>query len=283
MSGLKSLNATLDGVVSKILGTSEFSVTASIKVPLLPEQRAYFERHLREGNVITSLNSAKACVGLEQELLTKRSTASAAGTAASPFDLQGDSIVYVARFTSFMPEWLPQGISLGYLFAEGMPVGKLYVKNPDLRLEGGAASDLLGRPDFNFSHNGLQPAVQGSTVLLPLSSVTQKRPDPKMVTKEFLQAVMWKEITRQQVLEVMEPHGTGFVTISPYSGFVGAVYLATAGHEMVITDELHGDSRVAECDTNWEFHIELKSAASPSSVRPEYLKVEFYLPKAVTP
>lgn len=265
-TNLTSLNNTIDGRIVQIESSSVNCVTALVEVQLAQQQRDYFKEQLRAGNVIASINSLKARIGLEQEVLTL--------AGQQPFTLEQGSVYYHAKFTAF-PDNLRSAVAS--LFALNMPVGKLYAKNPELRLNALEAAALLQNPGFHFSYNGVLPRVRRSTVLLPLSKMTGKHPNPAKLTRELLKTIMWKGISRPELERIMISEPVEDVRLEPNSTFIGSITLNTAGHEMVITDPYHGNSRVAERDTDGDFYVELK--AGVNGLKPEFLAVQFYRPE----
>ena len=264
-----SLNVTLDGVISELLKAEEHQVVAVVRVPIpSTQQQEYLREQIDLGHVITSINSGKARIGIEQAVL---------GGEDAQFALRDNFVEYTALFTLFATEYL-DGIPLNQLLVEGIPVGKLYAQNPQQQLNEEQAGKLLSHGFYFPNVNGRSPAVlPDGTVNLPLWQVSVQRPSQRL-TKEILQSLMRKEIDREQLSRLTISEQAEHLILLPYAGAVVSVPLGTAGHEMVITDERHGDSRVAESDTHWEFFFELKGGREQQRV--DYVSAKFYRPLA---
>ena len=112
-----SLNESPDCKIEKIIRADATEVVALVSAHLEDAQMQYFLRN--QDCLTTDLHSTKARLGINQEKLNR-------------FELKGNEISYEARFWFYIAEY-SAGLTIDQLMTPALEVGKIYLKNPELK------------------------------------------------------------------------------------------------------------------------------------------------------
>ncbi|MFH1076678.1 MAG: LOG family protein [Pseudomonadota bacterium] len=232
-----SLNESPDCQIEKIIEANPSHVIATVSVFLPDEQLRYFERN--HEYLTTDLHSTKARLGLNQKKLDS-------------FIFQDNKISYTAKFWFYMPEW-SAGLTIDQLILPCLKVGKIYVKNPELRY---SASELI-----NLICNRTIIVPKGTTVLeegallVPVMPYIHL-PNTRVLTPSYLRAAILKKIPREDLYFVQPEQKVDRVIVPAGSGVISHTTLFTQSNEIYILDSEHTDARVGSKHTNGVIYLE---------------------------
>lgn len=263
-----SLSETLDGIIVEVLDSGHDHAIARVEVPLVDSQRRYIEEQADLGQVIASIKSTKARIGIDQE---------AKETNGVTFKFKGRVVEYTAELTPSTREYL-RDTPFSSIFLPGTLVGRLQAQNPKRQLDAEKADYVLRR-NFRFPNvNGTQPLVQrDGTILLPMWQVSIQAPQPSGILSYLSSIMQNPHMSREGLDGLMQYRVAEKPQLDPHSLVIFSVPLGTAGYEMVITDPRHGNSRAASRNTNWErFHFEMKGGSAPQTI--DHISVKLYKP-----
>lgn len=252
-----SLNESPDCRIAEIISADSGQVVALVSVELDDEQMDYFLRN--QDCLATDLHSTKARLGINQERL-------------GPFDLKGNRIAYEARFWFYMPEY-SLGFTIAQLMKPGLEVGKIYLKNPELKY---SAEELL-----NLISNRTIIVPKGTKVLeegilaVPVMPFVHL-PDPKVLTPDYLRAAVTKEIPREDLYFVQPEERVDRVVVPAGKGIITHTSLFTQQNEIYILDPEHTDARVGSKHTNGVIYLELMGGEE--DIVKEEIHIEVYKP-----
>jgi predicted Rossmann-fold nucleotide-binding protein len=252
-----SLNESPDCRIIKTIHANAEEVVAKVSVNLDDEQMQYFLRN--RDYLTTDLHSTKARLGINQERV-------------SPFGMEGKQITYEARFWFYMPEYCV-GPTIKELMAPGLEVGKIYLKNPELKY---SAEELL-----NLISNRTIIVPKGTKVLeegilsVPVMPFIHQ-PDPKVLTPEYLRAAVAKEIPREDLYFVQPEKRVDRVVVPAGRGVITHTSLFTQQNEIFILDPEHTDARVGSKHTNGIIYLELQGGTE--DIVKEDVHIEVYKP-----
>ena len=235
---LMSLNESPDCRITNIIQADPDEVIAKVSVTLDGEQMQYFFRNRH--CLTTDLHSTKARLGINQERV-------------SPFELEGQQIIYDARFWFYMPEYCV-GPTIEELMAPGLEVGKIYLRNPELKY---SAEELL-----NMISNRMIIVPKGTKVLeegilaVPVMPFVHL-PDLRVLTPDYLKAAVTKEIPREDLYFAQPEQRVDRVVVPAGKGVITHTTLFTQQNEIYILDPEHTDARVGSKHTNGVIYLEL--------------------------
>lgn len=233
-----SLNESPDCRITKIVHADSDEVVAKVSVTLEGEQMQYFFRNRH--CLTTDLHSTKARLGINQARLR-------------PFEMEGQQIVYEARFWFYMPEYCV-GPTIKELMVPGLEVGKIYLRNPELKY---SAEELL-----NLISNRTIIVPKGTRVLeegilaVPVMPFIHL-PDPRVLTPDYLRAAVTKEIPREDLYFAQPEQRVDRVVVPAKGGVITHTSLFTQQNEIYILDPEHTDARVGSRHTNGIIYLEL--------------------------
>jgi predicted Rossmann-fold nucleotide-binding protein len=167
--------------------------------------------------------------------------------------MEGQQISYEARFWFYMPEYCV-GPTIEELMVPGLEVGKIYLKNPELKY---SAEELL-----NLISNRTIIVPKGTRVLeegilaVPVMPFIHL-PDPRVLTPEYLRAAVTKEIPREDLYFVQPEKRVDQVIVPAGRGIITHTSLFTQQNEIYILDPEHTDARVGSRHTNGIIYLEL--------------------------
>jgi len=233
-----SLNESPDCKIEKITRANTSEVVAIVSAHLDYEQAQYFLRN--QDWLTTDLHSTKARLGINQEKL-------------GAFELKGDKISYEARFWFYIPEY-SAGLTIDQLMTPGLKVGKIYLRNPELKY---FAEELI-----NLISNRTIIVPKGTKVLeegilaVPVMPYVH-RPNHKVLTTDYLRAAVLKRIPREDLYFAQPEQKVDQVVVPAGSGVITHTSLFTQQNEIYILDPEHTDARVASKHTNGIIYLEL--------------------------
>jgi len=233
-----SLNESPDCKIEKIIRANTSEVVALVSAHLGDEQAQYFLRN--QDCLTTDLHSTKARLGINQEKL-------------GAFELNGDKISYEARFWFYIPEY-SAGLTIDQLMTPGLEVGKIYLRNPELKY---FAEELI-----NLISNRTIIVPKGTKVLeegilsVPVMPYVHL-PNPKVLTPDYLRAAVLKRIPREDLYFAQPEQKVDQVVVPAGSGVISHTSLFTQQNEIYILDPEHTDARVASRHTNGIIYLEL--------------------------
>ena len=181
-----SLNESPDCKIEKIIRADATEVVALVSTRLEDEQMHYFFRN--QDCLTTDLHSTKARLGINQEKLSR-------------FELKDKEISYEARFWFYIPEY-SAGLTIDQLMVPGLEVGKIYLKNRELKY---SAEELI-----NLISNRTIIVPKGTRVLeegilaVPVMPFVHL-PNPRVLTPDYLKAAVLKSIPREDLYFVQPP------------------------------------------------------------------------------
>jgi len=255
-----SLNESHDCKIKRIISADSTEVVALVSVEVSDEQMEYFL--CNQDCLTTDLHSTKARLGINQEKL-------------SDFRLAGKSISYEARFWFYIPEY-SVGCTIDELMTPGLEVGKIYLKNPELKY---SAEELL-----NLISNRTIIVPKGTKVLdegvlaVPVMPFVHF-PDFKVLTPEYLRAAVTKEIPREDLYFAQPEQKVDQVVIPAGGGVISHTSLFTQQNEIYILDTEHTDARVGSRHTNGIIYLELMGGNE--DLVKETIHFEVYKPAVV--
>jgi predicted Rossmann-fold nucleotide-binding protein len=233
-----SLNESPDCKIEKIIRADATEVVALASVHLEDEQMQYFLRN--QDCLTTDLHSTKARLGINQEKL-------------SPFELKGNQISYEARFWFYIAEY-SAGLTIDQLMTPGLEVGKIYLKNSELKY---SAEELI-----NLISNRTIIVPKGTRVLgegilaVPVMPFIHL-PNPRVLTPDYLKAAVLKRIPREDLYFAQPEQRVDQVIVPAGSGVISHTSLFTQQNEIYILDPEHTDARVGSQHTNGIIYLEL--------------------------
>jgi predicted Rossmann-fold nucleotide-binding protein len=233
-----SLNESPDCKIEKIIRADATEVVALASVHLEDEQMQYFLRN--QDCLTTDLHSTKARLGINQEKL-------------SPFELKGNKISYEARFWFYIAEY-SAGLTIDQLMTPGLEVGKIYLKNSELKY---SAEELI-----NLISNRTIIVPKGTRVLgegilaVPVMPFIHL-PNPRVLTPDYLKAAVLKRIPREDLYFAQPEQRVDQVIVPAGSGVISHTSLFTQQNEIYILDPEHTDARVGSKHTNGIIYLEL--------------------------
>ncbi len=233
-----SLNESPDCRIEEIISAEATEVVALMSVDLDDERMDYYFRN--KECLTTDLHSTKARLGINQERL-------------SDFELKGKSISYEAKFRFYIPEY-SMGLTIDQLMTQGLEVGKIYLRNPELKY---SAEELL-----NLISNRTIIVPKGTKVLeegilaVPVMPFIHL-PDPRVLTPDYLEAAVKKRIPREDLYFAQPEKKVEKVVVPAGSGVISHTSLFTQQNEIYILDAEHTDARVGSKHTNGIIYLEL--------------------------
>jgi len=252
-----SLNESPDCKIEAIIRADATEVVARVSAYLEDEQMRYFSRN--QDCLTTDLHSTKARVGINQAKL-------------SDFELKGNKISYEARFWFYIPEYAV-GCTIDQLMLPGLEVGKIYLRNPKLKY---AAEELI-----NLISNRTIIVPKGTKVLeegilaVPVMPFVHL-PDPRVLTPDYLKAVVMKKIPREDLYFAQPEQKVDRVIVPAGSGVISHTSLFTQQNEIYILDHEHTDARVGSKHTNGIIYLELMG--DDKDIVKERVHIEVYKP-----
>jgi predicted Rossmann-fold nucleotide-binding protein len=252
-----SLNESPDCLIEKIIRADANEVFALVSVHVEDEQMQYFLRN--QDCLTTDLHSTKARLGINQEKV-------------GPFELKGNGISYEARFWFYIPEYA-SGLTIDQLMTSGLEIGKIYLKNPELKY---SAEELI-----NLISNRTIIVPKGTKVLeegilaVPVMPFVHY-PNPKVLTPDYLKAAVLKRISREDLYFAQPEQRVDQVVVPAGGGVVSHTSLFTQQNEIYILDPEHTDARVGSKHTNGIIYLEL--IGGPEDIVKEMVHFEVYKP-----
>jgi len=254
-----SLNESPDCKIEKIIRADATEVFALASVHLDDEQMQYFLRN--QDCLTTDLHSTKARLGINQEKV-------------SPFELKGNKISYEARFWFYIHEY-SAGLTIDQLIKPGLEVGKIYLKNPELKY---SAEELI-----NLISNRTIIVPKGTMVLeegilaVPVMPFIHL-PNPRVLTPNYLKSAVGKMIPREDFYFAQPEQKVDRVIVPAGSGVISHTSLFTQQNEIYILDPEHTDARVGSKHTNGIIYLEL--VGGEKDIVKEKVHIEVYKPAA---
>ncbi len=252
-----SLNESPDCEIEKIVRADATEVIALASVHLDDEQLQYFLRN--KDCLTTDLHSTKARLGINQEKL-------------SHFELKGNKVSYEARFWFYIPEY-SAGLTIDQLIKTGLEVGKIYLKNPELKY---SAEELI-----NLISNRTIIVPKGTKVLgegilaVPVMPFIHL-PNPRVLTSNYMKSAVGKMIPREDFYFAQPEQKVDQVIVPAGSGVISHTSLFTQQNEIYILDPEHTDARVGSKYTNGIIYLELMGGEK--DVVKEKVHIEVYKP-----
>ena len=252
-----SLNESPDCLIEKIIRGDANEVFALVAAPLEDEQMQYFLRN--QDCLTTDLHSTKARLGINQEKV-------------SPFQLKDNTISYEARFWFYIPEY-SAGLTIDQLMTSGLEIGKIYLKNPELKY---SAEELI-----NLISNRTIIVPKGTKVLeegilaVPVMPFVH-HPNPRVLTPDYLKAAVLKRIPREDLYFAQPEQRVDQVVVPAGGGVISHTSLFTQQNEIYILDPEHTDARVGSKHTNGIIYLELMGG--PKDIVKDRVHFEVYKP-----
>lgn len=252
-----SLNESPDCRIERIVLADANEVVALVTARIDDEQMQYFLRN--KDCLTTDLHSSKARLGINQE---KR----------SPFQLNGNVISYEARFWFYIPEY-SVGLTIDQLMTPGLEVGKIYLRNPELKY---SAEELI-----NLISNRTIIVPKGTRVLgegilaVPVMPFVHL-PNHRILTPDYLKAAISKRIPREDLYFAQPAQAVDRVIVPARSGVISHTSLFTQQNEIYILDPEHTDARVGSKHTNGFIYLELMGGEE--DIVKETVHIEVYKP-----
>jgi len=236
-----SLNESPDCKIEEIIRSDATEVVALASAHLADEQMQYFLRN--QDCLTTDLHSTKARLGINQEKL-------------SDFKLKGNKVSYEARFWFYIAEY-SAGLTIDQLMTPGLEVGKIYLKNPELKY---SAEELI-----NLISNRTIVVPKGTKVLeegilsVPVMPFIHL-PNPRVLTSDYLKAAVLKRIPREDLYFAQPEQKVEQVVVPAGSGVISHTTLFTQQNEIYILHPEHTDARVGSKHTNGIIYLEFVGA-----------------------
>ena len=252
-----SLNESPDCKIENIIRADATEVVAVASAHLEDEQMQYFLRN--QDCLTTDLHSTKARLGINQEKL-------------SDFELKGDKVSYEARFWFYIAAY-SAGLSIDQLITPGLEVGKIYLKNPELKY---SAEELI-----NLISNRTIIVAKGTKVLeegilaVPVMPFVHL-PNPRVLTPDYLKAAVLKRIPREDLYFVQPEQRVDQIVVPAGGGVISHTSLFTQQNEIYILDPEHTDARVGSKHTNGIIYLELMGGEK--DIVKEKIHFEVYKP-----
>ena len=252
-----SLNESPDCKIEKILHVDTNEVVALVATYLEEDQAQYFSRN--QDYLNTDLHSTKARLGINQEKLNS-------------FELKNTKITYEAKFWFYISDYAV-GTTIDQLITPGLRVGKIYLRNPELKY---AAEELI-----NLISNRTIIVPKGTRVLeegileVPVMPFIHQ-PNFKVLTQEYLKAAIQKQIPREDLYFAQPEKRVNKVTVPAASGVITHTSLFTQQNEIYILDLEHSDARVGSRHTNGIIYLEL--VGGKKDIVKEMAHIEVYKP-----
>jgi hypothetical protein len=233
-----SLNESPDCKIEDIIRSDVTEVVAVASVHLEDEQMQYFLRN--QDCLTTDLHSTKARLGINQEKL-------------SNFELKGDKISYEARFWFYIADY-SAGLTIDQLMTPGLEVGKIYLKNPELKYSAEELINLISNRTIVVP-KGTKVLVEGilSVPVMPFIHL----PNPRVLTSDYLKAAVLKRIPREDLYFAQPEQKVEQVVVPAGGGVISHTTLFTQQNEIYILDPEHTDARVGSKHTNGIIYLEL--------------------------
>jgi len=252
-----SLNESPDCKIEKIIRANDTEVVALASVYLEDEQIQYFLRN--QDCLTTDLHSTKARLGINQEKI-------------SPFELKGNKISYEARFWFYIPEY-SAGLTIDQLMTLGLEVGKIYLKNPELKYSAEELINLISNRTI-IVPKGTRVLGEGilSVPVMPLVHL----PNPRVLTPDYLKAAVLKRIPREDLYFAQPEQRVEQVIVPAGSGVISHTTLFTQQNEIYILDPEHTDARVGSKHTNGIIYLEMMGGEK--DIIKEAVHIEVYKP-----
>ena len=252
-----SLNESPDCLIEKIIRADANEVFALVAARVEDEQMQYFLRN--QDCLTTDLHSTKARLGINQEKV-------------SHFELKDNAISYEAKFWFYIPEY-SAGLTIDQLMTPGLEIGKIYLKNPELKY---SAEELI-----NLISNRTIIVPKGTKVLeegilaVPVMPFVHP-PNPRVLTPDYLKAAVLKRIPREDLYFAQPEQSVEQVVVPAGSGVISHTSLFTQQNEIYILDPEHTDARVGSKHTNGIIYLEL--IGGPEDIVKDMVHFEVYKP-----
>jgi predicted Rossmann-fold nucleotide-binding protein len=233
-----SLNESPDCKIEDVIRSDATEVVAVASAYLGDEQMQYFMRN--QDCLTTDLHSTKARLGINQEKL-------------SNFELKGNKIFYEARFWFYIAEY-SAGLTIDQLMTPGLEVGKIYLKNPELKYSAEELINLISNRTI-IVPKGTKVLEEGilSVPVMPFIHL----PNPRVLTSDYLKAAVLKRIPREDLYFAQPEQKVERVVVPAGSGVISHTTLFTQQNEIYILDPEHTDARVGSKHTNGIIYLEL--------------------------
>ncbi len=252
-----SLNESPDCKIQEIIRGDATEVAALVSVDLDDEQMQYFLRN--QDCLTTDLHSTKARLGINQEKLGE-------------FELKGMTISYEARFWFYIPEY-SVGLTIEQLMTPGLEVGKIYLRNPELKYSAEELINLISNRTI-IVPKGTKVLEEG-ILMVPVMPFVHL-PNPGVLTPDYLKAAVLKRIPREDLYFAQPEQKVDKVIVPAESGVISHTSLFTQQNEIYIVDHEHTDARVGSKHTNGIIYLELMG--EEKDIIKEKVHVEVYKP-----
>jgi predicted Rossmann-fold nucleotide-binding protein len=252
-----SLNESPDCKIKEIIRQDATEVAALVAVDLDDEQMQYFLRN--QECLTTDLHSTKARLGINQEKLSK-------------LELKGKTISYEARFWFYIPEY-SVGLTIDQLMTPGLEVGKIYLRNPELKYSAEELINLISNRTI-IVPKGTKVLEEGILVVPVMPFV--HLPNLGVLTPDYLKAAVLKRIPREDLYFAQPEQKVHKVIVPAKSGVISHTSLFTQQNEIYILDPEHTDARVGSKHTNGIIYLELMGGEN--DIVKEKVHIEVYKP-----
>ena len=250
-----SLNESPDCKIEKIIRAGASEVVALVSAHLGDAQMQYFLRN--QDCLTTDLHSTKARLGINQEKLSR-------------FELKGNKISYEARFWFYIAEY-SAGLTIDQLMTPTLEVGKIYLKNPELKYSAEELINLISNRTI-IVPKGTRVHEEGVLVVPVMPFV--HLPNPRVLTPDYLKAAVLKRVPREDLYFAQPEQKVDKVIVPAGSGVISHTSLFTQQNEIYILDSEHTDARVASKHTNGIIYLELMGG--PKDIVKERVHFEVY-------
>jgi len=252
-----SLNESPDCLIEKIIRGDANEVFALVAARVEDEQMQYFLRN--QDCLTTDLHSTKARLGINQEKV-------------SHFELKDDTISYEAKFWFYIPEY-SAGLTIDQLMTPGLEIGKIYLKNPELKYSAEELINLISNRTI-IVPKGTKVLEEGILVVPVMPFV--HHPNPRVLTPDYLKAAVLKRIPREDLYFAQPEQSVDQVVVPAGSGVISHTSLFTQQNEIYILDPEHTDARVGSKHTNGIIYLEL--IGGPEDIVKDRVHFEVYKP-----
>ncbi|MGD8758218.1 MAG: LOG family protein [Deltaproteobacteria bacterium] len=252
-----SLNESPDCLIEKIIRADANEVFALVAARVEDEQMQYFLRN--QDCLTTDLHSTKARLGINQEKV-------------SHFALKDDTISYEAKFWFYIPEY-SAGLTIDQLMTPGLEIGKIYLKNPELKYSAEELINLISNRTI-IVPKGTKVLEEGILVVPVMPFV--HHPNPRVLTPDYLKAAVLKRIPREDLYFAQPEQSVDQVVVPAGSGVISHTSLFTQQNEIYILDPEHTDARVGSKHTNGIIYLEL--IGGPEDIVKDRVHFEVYKP-----
>jgi len=252
-----SLNESPDCLIEKIIRADANEVFALVAARVEDEQMQYFLRN--QDCLTTDLHSTKARLGINQEKV-------------SHFELKDDTISYEAKFWFYIPEY-SAGLTIDQLMTPGLEIGKIYLKNPELKYSAEELINLISNRTI-IVPKGTKVLEEGILVVPVMPFV--HHPNPRVLTPDYLKAAVLKRIPREDLYFAQPEQSVDQVVVPAGSGVISHTSLFTQQNEIYILDPEHTDARVGSKHTNGIIYLEL--IGGPEDIVKDRVHFEVYKP-----